>query len=64
MLGEEGGRRRREKEEETKEEETKEEETKVKKERRVGRVSKHSLVYSTEVLKSGFLTVNYTVVLN
>ena len=59
MLGEEGGRRRREKEEETKEEETK-----VKKERRVGRVSKHSLVYSTEVLKSGVLTVNYTVVLN
>ena len=48
VLGEEGGRRRREKEEETK----------VKKERRVGRVSKHSLVYSTEVLKSGVLTVN------
>ena len=37
-------------------------EEKIKKERRVGRVSKHSLVYSIEALKSGVLTVNYTVV--
>ena len=63
MLGEEGGRRRREKEE-GEGGGDKGGEEKVKKERRVGRVSKHSLVYSTEVLKSGFLTVNYTVVLN
>ena len=57
MLGEEGGRRRREKEE-GEGGGDKGGEEKVKKERRVGRVSKHSLVYSTEVLKSGVLTVN------